>query len=60
MFYVKGKTYFGKNFPTEMSFVRKKLTILFKVNVFEVLYHFTAKFQLKYPALIHSIRAFLR
>ena len=59
MFEVKGKNYFGKNFPTEMSFVRKKLTKNYeKVDVLEVLYHFTAKFHLKPPALMHSNKGF--
>ena len=54
MFYVKGKHYFGKNFTTEMSFVKKKLTKNYeKVDVLAVLYHFTAKFHLKAPALMH-------
>ena len=59
MFEVKGKNYFGKNFPTEMSFVRKKLTKNYeKVDVLEVLYHFTAKFHLKALALLHSNKGF--
>ena len=54
MFYVKGNTYVGKNIPTEMSFVRKKHTRNYeKVDVLEVLYHFTAKCYLKPPALMH-------
>ena len=38
-----------------MSFVKKKPTKNYeKVDVLEVLYHFTAKFHLKAPALMYS------
>ena len=42
-----------------MSFVRKKLTKNYKkVEGFESLYHFTAKFHSKAPALMHSNKGF--
>ena len=55
MFQVKVINSFWRNFPTEILFVRKKLSKnLEKVNFLGVLYYLTASFHLNSSSLLHS------